>query len=115
MKALWKPSKETIGGHPAIELVSQSIGGTTTELGLAGPRGEIWENGPSGYKAVVVRSPSGRSLPNEQLVSFGADELQWWIATLQIPPTSEEQTPFANTFSQRSSVKVKRYKEVKKN
>jgi hypothetical protein len=102
MKVLWKPSQSRIGSRPAIELRTNCRGLETVELGLSGPRGDIWVSSSGRYKAVVVRGLNGQLSSNEQLVRFGESDLERWISKLAIPRTAEEQATFANTFGRGS-------------
>jgi len=94
MKMLWKPSTEKIGKYPCIQLGE----GEDAEFTLSGKNGEIWVDKGDRLKAIVIRSPSGRKLPNEQLVRFGIEDLDKWVERLEVPYDPRDQTPYANTF-----------------
>lgn len=114
MRSLWKVSNHKLGGYPAIELRTTCLGHENVEYCLSGPRGEIWEVtiGQDGlsrpgctprYAAIVTHGLNGQLSAYEQLVRFGEVELSGWVDRLGIPATSEEQTPFANTFKRRTA------------
>lgn len=98
MRNLWKASTRTIGSHPCIELKTLYKGTEHVEYALAGPRGEIWEFSDGRYMALIVRDSRSRRTSQEQLVRFGADDLNHWVIKLGIPEHPSDQTPFANFF-----------------
>jgi len=98
MRNLWKPSKSFIGKYPCIELVTVCRGLETIEYGLAGPGGEIWEEGAGRYAAVVLIDSRGYRRGGEKRIRFGADKLESLVEKLKIPADPKDQTPHANGF-----------------
>lgn len=108
----WKPSKEKLYGHPAIELRYDD---GTKELTLASKRGEIWAYNTS-LAGVICRSPKiaaqlvgelqvtpfcALKSDSELLLRVANHEVPLVIKLLGIPKTRPAQARAANSFSTR--------------
>lgn len=86
----------TLGGFRCVTLDDEG-----NEKCLSGRLGEIWESGPSTYKALIVLPTK-----SEKIISFKEQELKKWVFKLKIPANPDLQALYANNPNNRDLVDV---------